>query len=1422
MRLCNIMLSYKQIKFLVFQSFAVILYLDVCLDFLDISNLIIEKGYDLAFWNFVIQAAIMIALSYFLTPKPKIPKPPKPLSLEQFDIPTAEEGRPVQVLFGKKYVAASNVVWYGDFRVRMRAHKSKRRKYGPGYQYDLGMHMIAGHGHMDSLEKIKVGEKVVWEGNAYPDPEVLRDYHNTGDNVQTYVSSNRYTAQTFVVNHPDYFMASVKLKIYKAAEYTDDTVVSICELDENGLPDDSNILGTSSLIIAARISRIADLGTWMEFVFSTPIHLESGKKYAIVLKPGGSSGYLYWRYQSTGTYTDGALCLRNSGVWIKAGGGLLDAMFEIYMIGSSTTINIDSYTIFGGIDKEGGISGDVDLMFGAITQSQNSYLVARLDNDIPAYRGLWSAVLNQVYIGTSTYLKPWSFFLKRVANQISGDVQWYANKAVIRLGEEAGDDLNAIHIIRECLIDKEWGLGWSSSDINDIAWKEAADILYDENFGLTMLWDQVTSIENFIDDILGCIAGMLYQDLETGKWILTLTRDLDYGNPYTYHNVGDVTQEAIGMLSPNTWFAQIFTTSRSYVTNRIKIKIFQQLELGTAVPRVELQGVDINGDPDGNVLGYGTISEENISNEVPGWSECILTSNVDLDVNTQYALVIKPLGGTGYLFWRLTNDSSFSGDKKNTNDGGINWVTTDYADFMFEIYAGADLETFNESDVIDLEEFGRPSYGEIVDKVIVNFWDKLKHKPRMAETRDIALIEKQGGVEIEKILNYQGICNKTLANEVAERELKLSTSMLAGMRLRCTRKMSHLKPNDIFKFSWPNLGITEMILRVLNVNYGNLNKNEVNITCVEDVFSTAETIYGEAVDTLWTNPVSDPVDVINRRLIEIPYWSLVKRIIGSISLVAALNDDAGYLGSIAAKPSNDSFDHDLLVRLSASYSFEDAGAGNENFTPTGILTNNLARASADIIIDLSSEMNLDLVEVDSYAVINDEIVKILSVDVDNMQVGIARGILDTVPMAHSSGDLIYFMQNNFGDIDIEYTNGDRPQVKLLTRTASGSLAEDDATIETADAFNSRMIRPYPPGNLKFNDISYPGFLSSGVIPNAIRISWNHRDRTNEAQLNSLIKHTDSADYGRETGVTYTIKIYDENNNLVRTVTGLTGKIYDYTEAFEISDCGSLQVQLRFVIFAVRDGYDSFQNYDITVSRIRGSAAGISDTESSLSVATKLVGSVDEVSNIEGFVKSPLQGGSAAGISGADGSLSVATKLVGSAAGISGPIGALSFGEGIVPVLQDYFNSAYSSTWMIYGTSRITAMIFTANKNYTITSVKTRMNRVGDPGDIVVELQGITAGLPNGDILASVTVDQSVFKLAPEWCQIDFDVPYVVLSGQQYAIVFKAPDGDSVNKLNWYYKYGDPYADGGRSDSYNGEDTWGLVLANDYNFETYGG
>jgi len=74
-------------------------------------------------WNFVIAAVVSLVIVYATRPKPETPQA---ATLEQFDVPTAQAGRSIPVLFGTKEIGNHNCVWYGD--IRTKAIKSKGGK----------------------------------------------------------------------------------------------------------------------------------------------------------------------------------------------------------------------------------------------------------------------------------------------------------------------------------------------------------------------------------------------------------------------------------------------------------------------------------------------------------------------------------------------------------------------------------------------------------------------------------------------------------------------------------------------------------------------------------------------------------------------------------------------------------------------------------------------------------------------------------------------------------------------------------------------------------------------------------------------------------------------------------------------------------------------------------------------------------------------------------------------------------------------------------------------------------------------------------------------------------------------------------------------------------------------------------------------
>lgn len=182
-----------------------------------------------------------------------------------------------------------------------------------------------------------------------------------------------------------------------------------------------------------------------------------------------------------------------------------------------------SPNLFGGEKKEGGISGTVDFMFGADDQAQNDYLLSQPDitaDNLPAFRGIVSAVARKIYIAAmNPYPKPWWFTVKNIPQR-----DWYSATAEVPAGSGSA---NGAHIIRETIINPDWGMGYSFDRVDDTSFRSAADTLLAEGFGLSLQLSGQGSIEEFIQHILRHINGVLYTDRTTGRYILRMIRD-DY------------------------------------------------------------------------------------------------------------------------------------------------------------------------------------------------------------------------------------------------------------------------------------------------------------------------------------------------------------------------------------------------------------------------------------------------------------------------------------------------------------------------------------------------------------------------------------------------------------------------------------------------------------------------------------------------------------------------------------------------------------------------------------------------------------------------------------------------------------------------------------------------------------------------------
>ena len=164
----------------------------------------------------------------------------------------------------------------------------------------------------------------------------------------------------------------------------------------------------------------------------------------------------------------------------------------------------------------------------------------------------------------------------------------------------------------------------------------------------------------------------------------------------------------------------------------------------------------------------------------------------------------------------------------------------------------------------------------------------------------------------------------------------------------------------------------------------------------------------------------------------------------------------------------------------------------------------------------------------------------------------------------------------------------------------------------------------------------------------------------------------------------------------------------------------------------------------------------------------------------------------------------------------------------------------SSTWAwdgtvrsVYGNTNWFAQTFTPQVTHNITSVILSLGRpTGDsPGEVTVSIRatvsgGADDGKPNGaDLCSGTTTGNDLPELAfptpaPEEREITFGTNPTLTAGTKYAIVVRALDGSSGDKLYWAAATSSVYSDGDQCGS-NGGVNWTLYNTRELWFEEYG-
>jgi hypothetical protein len=186
-------------------------------------------------------------------------------------------------------------------------------------------------------------------------------------------------------------------------------------------------------------------------------------------------------------------------------------------------------------------------------------------------------------------------------------------------------------------------------------------------------------------------------------------------------------------------------------------------------------------------------------------------------------------------------------------------------------YTPADLVVYDEDVVLEISNFSRASWRDVVSQVKVSFPSRTKDSSKIAIAQNMATLNMIGRVKTAEI-SFPFCYEPLLAATLAARELAQLSVPIISLTAVMNRNAYALTVGEVLKLTFPEFGISELICRVQRVNLGELEDNKIIVDLVQDTFAVATTVMAAPEDTGWTNQRPEPVSGVTGAIVDMPYF----------------------------------------------------------------------------------------------------------------------------------------------------------------------------------------------------------------------------------------------------------------------------------------------------------------------------------------------------------------------------------------------------------------------------------------------------------------------------------------------------------------------------------------------------------------------
>lgn len=484
----------------------------------------------------------------------------------------------------------------------------------------------------------------------------------------------------------------------------------------------------------------------------------------------------------------------------------------------------------------------------------------------------------------------------------------------------------------------------------------------------------------------------------------------------------------------------------------------------------------------------------------------------------------------------------------------------------------------------DLTSRKRKLWGETINEINVGFTNPANEETETVTFQDLANIAMQGGEVVSETRDYYGIRNKELAAMVGARDIRSACQPLFSADMEADRTGWKLVPGQCLILDWPEDGLTDMVMRVMNVDYGRPGSLSVKVTLLEDIFALTTATWTSPPVTEWTEPTHEPSPADYVEIMTVP-WAILAR-----SGIQPTDDlyprvVPGILAASEDEDTNGMFVTGSVVLPNGATT----QAQVSSFAPTGrgeLAVPMLQQPTTTITRDqLGFVSSGDGPVVAGFALIGtggDAAMELVMFDSYNANTGVwtvARGMLDTVPRAWPVGTPIWYL-DDFGVDTNERLAAANVQYRIQTRTSGGILPIELSPIYQR-VLTARPYLPSRPANVQLNGVGINGGRRVFTGAGAVNVTWANRNRLME---DTVARRWTEGNVTPEEGQTTRIDLLNDAGELIKSYPGLTGTSF----SIPYSDW---QGGWRFPsirVFAERAGFVSLQAVEIGIEwRLHG-------------------------------------------------------------------------------------------------------------------------------------------------------------------------------------------------------------------------------------------